>query len=102
MMGMREKPRKIYKNTKAKAKEKIPRLVALPSKNGGQLFSGARKHRKQAGSTLGGRGILVSWDKEIQVWALNGQIIAGSVIFIHMNFQDLQQKRARVRVEVEN
>ena len=43
-------------------KENIPRLVALPSarrKNGGRLFSGVRKHRKQGGPTLGGTGVLV-------------------------------------------
>ena len=38
-----EKNPEIYKNTKAKTKEKIPRLVALLSsrlqKNGGRLFS---------------------------------------------------------------
>ena len=60
MMGMGGKTRNIYK---AKTKEKIPRLVALPSprlwKNGGRLFSGVRKHRKQAGPTLGGMGALV-------------------------------------------
>ena len=54
MMGMGEEPRNIYK---AKTKEKIPRLVVLPSprlrKNGGRLFSGVRK---QAGPTLGGTG----------------------------------------------
>ena len=35
----------------------FPRLVALPShrlRNGGKLFSGVRKHRKQAEPTLGG------------------------------------------------
>ena len=31
----------------------------------------------------------------------NGQIKAGNLIFIHVNFQDLQQKRAGVRVEVQ-
>ena len=39
--------------------------VWLPShpprlkKDGGELFSGVRKHRKQAGPTLGGTGALV-------------------------------------------
>ena len=44
MMGMGEKPRNVQ-NTKTK--EKIPRLVALPSprlRNGGRLFSDVRKH----------------------------------------------------------
>ena len=39
----------------------FPRLVAFPSprlQNGGRLFSGVRKHRKQVGPTLGGRGTL--------------------------------------------
>ena len=42
-----------YKN---KNKEKIPRLVNLLSP---RLFSSARKHRKQAGPTLSGRGFLI-------------------------------------------
>ena len=36
-----------------------PRLVALPSpflRYGGRLFSSVREHRKQNGSTLGGKG----------------------------------------------
>ena len=43
-------------------KEKISRLVTLPSprlQNGGRLFSGARKYRQQAGPTLTGRGLLI-------------------------------------------
>ena len=54
--------KKTPKYTKTKTKEKIPRLIALPPpvyKNGGRLFSGDRKHRKQAGPTLGETGILV-------------------------------------------
>ena len=50
-----EKNPEIYKNTKTKTKEKIPRLVALPS----PIYKNVRKHRKQAGPTLGGAGILV-------------------------------------------
>ena len=58
-MAMGEKPRNMYKR---KNKEKFP--VWLPShptiyENGGRLFSGVRKHRKQAGPTLGGTGILL-------------------------------------------
>ena len=52
-----EKNPEIY--TERKTKEKIPRLVALPSprlRDGGRLFSGVRK---QAGPTLGGTGALV-------------------------------------------
>ena len=61
-MGMREKKPKIYKNMKAKTKEKFP--VWLPShpsvyENGGRLFSGVKKHRKQAGPTLGMTGAQV-------------------------------------------
>ena len=54
--------RKPPKYTKDETKEKIPRLVNLPPhpnpiyEVGGRLFSGVRKHRKQAGSTLSGRG----------------------------------------------
>ena len=51
-----------YNKAKYETKGKIPRLVALPFsrlRNGGRLFSGVRKHRKQAGPTQGGRGILV-------------------------------------------
>ena len=59
MLGMGEKPRNMY-NTKNK--EKFP--VWLPFhppvyENGGQLFSGVRKDRKQTGPTLGGTGILL-------------------------------------------
>ena len=54
--------RKTPKYTKSEYKGKIPRLVALSSpvyENVGRLFSGVRKHRKQAGPTLGWRsGIL--------------------------------------------
>ena len=76
-----------YKNEN---KEKILHLVTLLSsrlQNGGQLFSGAQKHRKQAGSTLS--------------WVRYGQLIADNMIFINVKFQDLQQKRARVRFEVQ-
>ena len=49
--------------TKRKPRKNIPRLEALPSprqwKNGGRLFSSVRKHRKQAGLSLGGTGALV-------------------------------------------
>ena len=41
---------------------KNPRLVTLPStrlQNEGRLFSGARKHRKQAGPTLKEWGFLI-------------------------------------------
>ena len=31
-----------------------------------------------------------------------GQLIADKMIFIHIKFQDLQQKWARVRLEVKN
>ena len=54
--------RKTPKYTKDETKEKIPRLVALPIprlRSGGRLFSSARKHRKQAGPTLSGRGFLI-------------------------------------------
>ena len=54
--------RKTPKDTKNKTKEKIDRLVALPSprlRSGGRLFSGVRKLRKQAGPTLSGRGFLI-------------------------------------------
>ena len=54
--------RKSPKYTKDETKEKIPRLVALPSsrlRSEGRLFSGVQKHRKQAGPTLSGRGFLI-------------------------------------------
>ena len=53
--------RKKIKIEKRNQGKDFPRLVALPSprlQNGGRLFSGVRKHRKQTGPTLGGRGIL--------------------------------------------
>ena len=43
-----------------KTKEKMPRLVALPSpllRYGGRLFFDVQERRKQAGSTLTGRRI---------------------------------------------
>ena len=54
--------RKTPKYVQTKTKEKFP--VWLPShppvyENRGRLFSGVRKHRKQAGPTLGGTGILL-------------------------------------------
>ena len=59
----REKPRKVYIHEN---KGKFP--VWFPShppvyKIGGQLFSGSKKNRKQAGPTLGGTGILIYRDK---------------------------------------
>ena len=54
--------RKSPKYKKDETKEKIHRLVALPSPrlwSGGWLFSGVRKHRKQAGPILSGRGFLI-------------------------------------------
>ena len=55
------------KNTIIRNQGKIPRLVALRflrQRNGGRLFSGVRKHRKQAGPTLAGRVILTLWSKK--------------------------------------
>ena len=54
--------RKKPKYTERKPRKKFP--VWLPShppvyENGGRLFSGVRKHRKQVGPTLGGTGALV-------------------------------------------
>ena len=46
------------------------------------------------------------WDpsvvgQKIQCWARYGPLKADNMIFIHVNFQDLQQKRAEVRAEVQ-
>ena len=54
--------RKTPKYIKRKPRKKFP--VRLPShppvyENGGRLFSSVRKHRKQAGPSLGGTGALV-------------------------------------------
>ena len=54
--------RKPPKYVQTKNKEKFP--VWLPShppvyENGGRLFFGVRKNRKQAGPSLGGTGILL-------------------------------------------
>ena len=66
MMGMGEKPRNMYKlrekNMYKLRKKKFP--VWFPShppvyENGGRLFSGVRKDRKQAGPSLGGTGALI-------------------------------------------
>ena len=62
-----EKNTKYNKTKKRNQGKDFPRLVALPSprqRNGGRLFSDNRKHRKQAGPTLGGRGIQAKWDKK--------------------------------------
>ena len=76
---------------KEETKEKIPRWLPSPPpvyENRSRLFSGVRKHRKQAGPTLGGAGILLLWGKEIQGWARNGTIKEGSnmIFYIHVNF----------------
>ena len=70
--------------------------------NGGRLFSGARKHRTQAGPTLSGRRVpnLIG-QKKRQGWVRYGQLIVDNMIFRHMKFQDRQQKRAGVRLEVQ-
>ena len=39
--------------------------------------------------------------QKIQGWSWYGQLKADNMIFIHVNFQDLQQKWAGVRVEVQ-
>ena len=44
--------------TRRKQRKKSPVGLSL-QKNGGRLFSGVWKHRKQAGPTLGGTGALV-------------------------------------------
>ena len=71
------------KHIYTKNKEKIPRLVSLPSppsiRFGGRLFSGER-NRKQAGPTLGGVGILIYRDKK-KGRARYGSIEADSMIF---------------------
>ena len=39
--------------------------------------------------------------KKRRGWVRYGQLIADNMIFIHMKFQDIQQKRAGVRLEVQ-
>ena len=39
--------------------------------------------------------------KKRQGWVRYGQLIADNMIFIHMKFQDLQQKRTGVRLQVQ-
>ena len=39
--------------------------------------------------------------QKIQVWARYGQLTTDGINYIHVKFQDLQQKRTGVRVEVE-
>ena len=100
---MGEKSRNAIKQKKSENQGKIPRLVALPFtclRNGDRLFSGVRKHRKQAGPTLYGRGILAKWGK-IQGWARYGQLMTDGMNYMHEKFQDLQQKRAGMGVEVQ-
>ena len=62
MMGMGEKNPEMQQNEPKRKSRKNSPLFALPSpprlRNGGRLFSGVQKHRKQAGPTLSGRGIL--------------------------------------------
>ena len=92
MIGMGEKN---LKHTITKAKEKINPFGCPPippsMKLEADCFPG-RKNRKQAGPTLCGTGTLNYGEKEIQGRARYGSIEAGNMIFIHMNFQDLQKK----------
>ena len=102
MMGRGEKPRNIQK-TNAKTKEKFPVwFISHPPcvQNGDRLFSGVRKTPKTSQT-------YPRWERDpslvgqkIQGWVWYGQLKADNMIFIHVNFQDLQQKRAGVRVEV--
>ena len=64
---------KTPKTKKRKKPRKKIFLVWLSTKNGGRLFSGVRKHRKQAGPTLGGTGVLVLWAKKYRVGRGMGQ-----------------------------
>ena len=61
-MGMGEKKNKQTPKYK-KRKQGKNSLFGYPPihrlRNGDRLFSGARKHRKQAGPTLKGRGFLI-------------------------------------------
>ena len=70
-------------------------------RSGDRLFSSVRKHRKQSGPTLSGRGFLIEWGKKKdRVGRVYEQLIAGNMNFVCVKFQDLQEKRAEVRVEV--
>ena len=63
----RKTPKSKKKKKQYEIKEKILRLVAFPSpllRNGGRLFSGVQKHRKQAGqlnSNVMTARIIVGW-----------------------------------------
>ena len=39
--------------------------------------------------------------KKRQGWVRYGQLIAENITFVHIKFQDLQQERTRVRIEVQ-
>ena len=95
------KPRKRKRRNQGKilrfGRPPIPPFIKLEA----DCFPG-RNNRKQAGPILDRTGILIYRDKEIQGRARYGSIEAGNMIFIHVNFQDLQQKRAGVWVEVQN
>ena len=87
-----------------KNKEKNPRLVVLPSPR----LQKWRPTVLRCPKTPKTSRTYPRWDwgpslvgQKIQGWARYGQMKAGNVIFIHVNFQDLRQKRAGVRVEVQ-
>ena len=88
MMGMGKKTRNIYKN---KGKNRpfgcppIPPSIKLEA----DCFPG-RKNRKQVGPALDGTGILIYRGKKKKGRTRCGSIVAGNMIFIHMNVQDLQ------------
>ena len=99
----REKPRKVYIHEN---KEKIPRLVDLPSpppsiKLEADCFPG-RKSRKQAGPTLGGAGILIYRDKKIKGRARYGSIEAGNMIFYIWMFKIFNKSGLGFRLRYKN
>ena len=87
----RKKTRKTYIHEN---KEKIPRLVSLPSSPSIKLeadcFPG-RKYRKQTRPTLGGAGILLYRDKRNKGSGSAWVDRSGFYDFLHMNVQDLQK-----------
>ena len=103
MMGMGQNPRNIQKNEYGKQRKEFPVWLSPipPSTKWRPTVFQCPKTPKTSwtypwldrGPSLVGQ--------EIQGWARYGQLKAGNMTFIHVNFQDLQQKPAGVRVKVQ-
>ena len=100
MMGMKEKIRNIQKR-KPRKNSPLGCTPILPSTKWSPTVFRCPK-------TLKTSRTYPRWERDpslmgqkIQGWVRYGQLKADNMIFIHVNFQDLQQKQAGVRVEIQ-